>query len=301
MLPTSYAENAYWFKFQNMKLSNMKKGYILFLRKKAERIVYNPYDIGDRLITDSLKFGKALSEGLSETAKINGALGLARKYGLLGVLSFTEYRTHKEDSFDSGWTIALVGDDGGFMGEKSFQKYIYEYFPLPDRQPPIEFDQDVQKSFLQYNINYSERVGWIARKAHDLYRNFKHITDFKNTMEIENLPDKEYMDKLFDCRFKIKNIDFAICYDEQKGAYLNWEADNLQKMLDIIYALKLIDKKTGLSTCENCKTPFFKHRKDMKYCSDDFGNSYRVYRGLSEFIQLHINARFTFESRRLDH
>ena len=282
MLPTSYGENAYWFRFSKYETLEHEKGVYIIPSHKAERIIYNPYDVGDRLITDYLKFGKSLSEGLGGTDKINGALNLVKKYGLLGILTFNKFSIDRLKSKTPNHMVSLFYDDGGYIGEKSVQELISEFFPLPDRQPFLNFKEedsqndDLKKDLCQFENNYAERVGWIARKADDLYRNFKRITDFKNIKEIENVPDMEYMNNVISCRYKIKNINLAIYYDEEKGAYLNWEADNLTKMLDILYALKLIDKKTGLATCENCKTPFFKKRKDMKYCSDECGNSYRV-------------------------
>lgn len=282
MLPTNYGENAYWIRFSKYETYKNEKGVYIIPSQKAERITYNPFDIGDKLITDYLKFGKALSEGIGEIDKINGALNLVKKYGLLGVLTFNEFSFDRLKSRIPDFMVIVFDDNGGYSGEKPFQEYVSEFFPLPDRQPLLNFKEegsqndDLIKDLFQFENNYSERVGWIARKAVELYGNFKRINDFKNIKEIENVPDMEYFHKVISCRYKIENINLSIYYDEEKGAYLNWEAENLYKMIDILYAIKLIDKKNGLFICENCGTPFLKHRKDMKYCSNECGNSYRV-------------------------
>lgn len=43
-----------------------------------------------------------------------------------------------------------------------------------------------------------------------------------------------------------------------------------------MYALKLIDKKIGLATCENCGNIFIKSRANKDWCSDNCGNNFRV-------------------------
>jgi len=274
MLPTSYGENAWWFKFSKYETFKNKKGVYIMPAQNSEQIIYNPYDVGDKLVTDYLNFGKAIFKGIEDTPKINGALSLVKKYGLLGILTSAQYETDKRNSKNPEWTIDLYYDDEEFIGKKTFQEYTYEYFPLLDRQPPLDFNRDPGREFLQYNKNYSERVSWVARKAYELYVNFKNIKDFMNIKEIENLPDIEYMNKIFDCRFKIKNVDLYIHFDELNKASLYWSADNLLKMIDIIYAFKLIDKK--LIECKNCGTITPKKRKNSEYCSDSCGNDYRV-------------------------
>lgn len=276
MLPVSYGENVYWFRFSKYETFENEKGIYIIPAQNSERIIYNPYDVGNKLVADYLNFGKALSEGLDNTPKINRALSLVRKYGLLGILTSTQYEIDKLNSKNPEWKVALYYDDGEFIGGKSFQEYIYEYFPLPDRQPPFDFNQDTRNAYLQYDKNYSERVSWIARKAYDLYVNFKNIVDFMNIKEIENLPNIEYINNIIKCRFKIKNVDLYIHFDELNKTSLYWSADNLLKMIDIMYAFKLIDKKNGLIECKNCGSISQKTRNNSEYCSPSCGNAYRV-------------------------
>ncbi|MGI1659530.1 MAG: hypothetical protein ACRKFN_11175 [Desulfitobacterium sp.] len=271
MLPISYGENSSWFRFSNYDTYETKKGVYIIPSPNAARIVYNPYDLVNKLIDDYLQFGYQLFKGLDGHEKTNGALRLVRKYGLLGILTSSKYRMLL---LDPKQTIALSYDDGEFIGEKTLDEYLSDFFPVYDRQPPKEIIQAEQ--YMQFDSNYSEQVGWIARKAYDLYYNLKNIKDFEKTKEIENLSDGDYIHKVISSRYHIKNIDLMIQYDEDKGVTLNWEAHNLYKMIDILYALKLIDKKTGLETCEYCGDPFLKRRRDMKYCTEECGNSSRV-------------------------
>lgn len=186
-------------------------------------------------------------------------------------MTSSRYVTYKVTSEYPNWVFS---DDLEFIGQKSFQEYIHEFFPLPNRQPPLNLDNE--SDCLQYDKNYSEYINWITKKACYLYEHYKEIEEFKNIKEIENLPNTEYIHKVLGCRFKIKSVDLWIYYDEVNKASLCWEANNLFKMIDIIYALKLIDKNNGLATCLNCKDIYLKRRKDMKYCSNDCGNTFRV-------------------------
>ncbi|HBY04206.1 MAG TPA: hypothetical protein DEH07_06615 [Desulfotomaculum sp.] len=276
MLPTFYGENAFWFKFSRYETFKSGNEIYIIPAQGAERTIYNPCNVGDRLITDYLEYGKLIFEGLENNLKMNGALSLVRKYGLLGFLTFVQYSRFRVHSKEKR-RIFLRDDNGEYTKEKILPEYISEYFPLLNRQSP-SLDRHNEDEHLQYDNNYSECVSWIAKKACDLYTNFKNIEDFKRIKEIENLPDNEYIRKIFDCRFKIRNIDLYVHFDEIRKAYLNWKADSLLEMIDILYALKLIDEKNGLAECknQNCKKPFLKHRKNMKYCSDNCGNSYRV-------------------------
>ncbi|OPX90293.1 MAG: hypothetical protein A4E53_01179 [Pelotomaculum sp. PtaB.Bin104] len=278
MLPIGYGKNACWFRFSRYEtFENEKdvKGIYIIPAQKSEKIVYNPFDYAEDLISDYLNFGKAIFDGIEESEKIGGALNLVTKYGLLGVITYNEVEKYLRGFKYHNRKIYCFYTDGEFIGKKTFQEYIDMIFPLPNRQLFFDLD-DFISSHSSFERNYSERVNMIVNKAKELYSNFKSVTDFKNTNEIENMPDKEYIRKVLNANFYIKNVDLVIEHDEVNGATLNWSADNLFKMIDIIYALKLVDKKSGLAACKNCGNPFLKSRKDMEYCSNACGNSYRV-------------------------
>lgn len=271
MLPISYGENSYWLKFSKYEIFKNEKGLYIIPAQKSEKIIYNPYDVEDRLVTDYLNFGKAVFEGLENTPKINRALSLVKKYGLLGILTSSRYFTYTSTS---KYSNKVFSDDYELIGEQTLQEYIQDFFPDPSRQPPLGHNNEDYT--LQFYKNYSENINWITQKACNLYEHYKNIEEFKNIKEVENLELIEYIHKVFDSRFKIKSVDLWIYYDEVKKAYLCWEAHNLFKMIDIMYALKLIDTKNGLATCQYCGTIYQKTRKDKKYCSDECGNSFRV-------------------------
>lgn len=279
MLPIGF-ETKTWYKFSKYEIYEDKKGIYIIPAKDSDKIMYDPLSISRTLLDDYLRFGKAIYEGMHENRKNMVAYNLVKKYGLLGIYTFPQYKLEFRYLKYPEFSSYLWTDDSELVSEKSFSEIISEFFPLPDRQPPFDIQYSTFEKgsniVLQFERNYSEKVEWISKKAYRLYESFKNIENLKKVTEIENLSNNDYFDKVLSCRLKIKNVDITIQYDEVNGVSLNWSANNLSKMIDIMYSMERIDKKNGFSFCKNCGDIYEKTRQNKEYCTEECGNSFRV-------------------------
>jgi hypothetical protein len=122
MLPINYGKNAYWFRFSRYEVFEHEKEIYIIPAQKSEEVIYNPFDYAENIISDHLNYGKSVFEGIEEAEKISRTMDLVKKYGLLGVLTYTEVENYLRAFKYRNQKLHCFNNAGEFIGGENIPR-----------------------------------------------------------------------------------------------------------------------------------------------------------------------------------
>ncbi|MDR0979338.1 MAG: hypothetical protein LBL91_05410 [Lachnospiraceae bacterium] len=290
-----------WIKYSDYttKRTNGYSDEYIMPAKNAKPIKYTIADVADEMIIDYLNIGKKFE--FERFNVKNAILDFAKKYGLIGIISYLPLNTE----YTYSDKVYLSGNDIGMLKEWDLIDYLKQFFPFefkkkfkatkPEKKfPRLHFpslsismiqeettDSDVfwganPEFSLPFSKYYAEKIDDIGAIANAVYNKFKASYDYDF-----NTPYQERSFKGFDF-FKARNITINAKAGESNFS-LQWAFNSLALALDTILLVKICDTNQPLRMCKFCNQFFIAENVRAEYCSPQCRNKANVYKSREKY------------------
>ncbi len=284
-----------WICFEDYQLKEDKNGDLYVVPSSVERLkIYNPFDLAEELLIDTLKLGDAYNVYKNDLKNIDGnaykkrkvkknwedlkaqLLDYVKSYGLLGLISSSTYNRNvigdkdvlimernslklKERIMDTQAYMALFTPfaEKGDLGIEYHKNvgYLVKYEDTPRFYGKRPMVMD-----LIFSGYYAEKVEWIFDYVSMLAKHYNQLMTYKTKASRLTEPVTILANE-----FEASKIGFTI--NQADKTVIAWAFDSLKTTIQTIYGFSVTDENIKLKRCENCDGFYFAVTAREKYCS----------------------------------
>lgn len=271
-----------WIRYSAYELKENEQGDLYIVPSEgAVFTMYNPFDVAEELLIDTLRLGDAYKHYLANKTdkglqQIKGqVLIYARKYGLFGLMSSS---TYNRDIIGDSEVLLMAKNELNIKerilpveeymklftpfaeeGELSLRHYRNSVDLVKREDSPKYYGKRPMVIDLIFSRFYAERLEWVLHFAAMLSEHFNQLVVYKKSPYGLTEPVTILADQ-----FKTSKIGFTIQQLDQ--TVIAWEFDSLKTTIQTIYAFAVTDKNVILSRCEHCQNFYIALSPREKYC-----------------------------------
>ena len=293
-----------WIVFDDYIIEQAENGSVYIHPQKGACFkLYNPFDVAEELMIDTLGLGDAYLLYKAEMKEVHlnayrkrktnkmwseiqeQIVAYARKYGLMGFMSSSTYNRN------------VIGEDEILLTQKNslglktsllkgttymdlftpfIEKGNIDLSVYKDKVHFIKYE-DTPKYYgkrplvldLIFSSFYAEDIMWLLEFASMLTKHYDQLTTFKKSASNLTEPVTILADE-----FEASKIGFTIT--QGKETKIAWEFDSLKTTVQTIYAFAVTDKVSALKRCEHCQRFYIARTAKEKYCGSACRNRYNV-------------------------
>ncbi len=295
-----------WIRFESYEIENNAQGHAYLVPREGSSFeLYNPFEVAEALLIDTLKLGDAYTRYLEEMKEVHlnayrkrktekiwqgileGLKQYAAKYGLLG---FMNSSTYNHSIVGDGTILISQGNVLGInevkMDEKAYlslftpfvkpgsyevQMYKHRAYVAKYEDTPKFYGKRPIVLDLIFSSFYAENIQWILSFSKMISAHYNQLQIYKKSAHALTEPVTIMADA-----FQARKIGFTIIQGDK--TQIAWEFDSLQTAIQTIYGFALTEGEVILKRCAHCDGFYFASTRREKYCSEACRNRHNVKR-----------------------